>query len=51
MVDELMNSCDFNNSSQIEFAEFLVASAEKERLLSEARLEKAFKVFDKVRNY
>lgn len=43
-----MNDVDNNNSGSIDYSEFLVAALNEEKLLSKARIESAFKMFDSV---
>lgn len=47
-VDELMRNIDTNNSGSIDYSEFVIATMNKNALLSKQRLEAAFKMFDKV---
>lgn len=48
-VEEFINLVDFNNDGTINFSEFVTATIEKGRLLSEEMLKKAFKMFDIVK--
>jgi calcium-dependent protein kinase len=41
-----MHQVDVNNSGFIDYSEFLMASAQKEALLSKNNLDNAFRVFD-----
>lgn len=47
MVDQIFREVDINNDGTIEFTEWLAASIDKKSLLSEEKLEAAFKMFDK----
>lgn len=44
-----MKEVDTNNSGKIDFTEFLVAAANKEKMHSEQKLKQVFLMFDKVR--
>ena len=46
-LDELMKTIDTDNNGYIEFEEFLRASIDKDKLLTEKNLKIAFDVFDK----
>ena len=46
-LDELMKTIDTDNNGYIEFEEFIRASIDKEKLLTEKNLKIAFDVFDK----
>lgn len=45
-VEKIMLQVDSNNSGFIDYSEFLIASAQKESLLSKNNLDNAFKAFD-----
>ncbi|OMJ74256.1 hypothetical protein SteCoe_26883 [Stentor coeruleus] len=45
-VEKIMQQVDANNSGFIDYSEFLMASAQKDILLSKANLDNAFKAFD-----
>lgn len=47
MVDQVFWEVDINNDGTIEFTEWLAASIDKKSLLSEEKLQAAFKMFDK----
>ena len=46
-LDDLMKTIDTDNNGYIEFEEFLRASIDKEKLLTEKNLKIAFDIFDK----
>ena len=45
-VEKVMQQVDVNNSGYIDYSEFLMASSQKEVLLSKANLDNAFRTFD-----
>jgi len=45
-LDRIFTSIDASNTGYIEFTEFLVASTNERTLLSQTRLDAAFKMFD-----
>lgn len=45
-VEKIMKQVDVNNSGFIDYSEFLMASAQKEVLLSKSNLDNAFRTFD-----
>ena len=45
-VEKIMKEVDVNGSGFIDYSEFIMASAEKEKLLSKANLDNAFTLFD-----
>lgn len=47
-IGKVIQYLDGNKSGQIDFTEFVLATIEKEKLLSEANLRNCFKMFDKV---
>ena len=47
-VNDFISAIDFNNDGTINFSEFVTATMEKSRLLSENMLQKAFHMFDIV---
>ncbi|EGR27981.1 hypothetical protein IMG5_185640 [Ichthyophthirius multifiliis] len=47
-VDRIMSTVDKNNSGSIDYTEWVMATINREQLLSKQRLELAFKIFDKV---
>lgn len=42
-----MKNIDFDNNGFIEFSEFVTASMDKRKMLSQDRLKAAFEIFDK----
>lgn len=50
-VETVFSEVDFNNDGTINFSEFITVTIEKEKLLTEDNLKKAFKLFDRVINY
>jgi len=49
-VDNIMRMVDINESGAIDYMEFVMATINREGMLSKQRLEAAFNMFDKV-NY
>jgi calcium-dependent protein kinase len=49
-VNEIIAEIDFNNDGTISFSEFMTVTMQKEKLLSEEMLKKAFYMFDLVRS-
>eukprot|EP00828_Plagiopyla_frontata_P016257 TRINITY_DN2120_c0_g1_i4.p2 TRINITY_DN2120_c0_g1~~TRINITY_DN2120_c0_g1_i4.p2 ORF type:complete len:262 (+),score=49.50 TRINITY_DN2120_c0_g1_i4:571-1356(+) len=47
MVDEIMKSIDKNNNGSIDYTEFVMATCNRQHMLSKDKLEVAFKIFDK----
>lgn len=45
-IDELIKRVDIDGSGDIDYSEFLLGAVTSERLLTEERLEKAFRLFD-----
>ena len=45
-VRKIMADVDINNSGFIDYSEFLMASTQKEQLLSKSNLDNAFRIFD-----
>jgi len=46
-VEKLMKHVDKNNNQYVDYTEWVMATINRENLLSKARLETAFKMFDK----
>lgn len=46
-IEALINNLDSNKSGAIDYTEFVAASIDKKKLLSEQRIESCFKLFDK----
>ena len=46
-AEQIMKTCDFDNSGSIEFTEWCTASMDKRTMLSKDRLRAAFEIFDK----
>lgn len=49
-VETVFNELDLDGSGKVEFSEFLVASMQKEKIVSRDKIEKAFKLIDQVTN-
>ncbi|CAK70887.1 unnamed protein product (macronuclear) [Paramecium tetraurelia] len=49
-VDRIMSEIDQNNSGSIDYSEFVAATINRSKLLSQDRLEKTFKAIDKDGN-
>jgi len=49
-VDAIMRAVDNNNSGSIDYTEFVMATINRQKLLSKERLEAVFKLFDKDGN-
>lgn len=47
-VEAILNAVDNNNSGAIDYTEFVMATVNRQKLLSKERLEAVFKMFDKV---
>jgi len=47
-VEAILNAVDNNNSGAIDYTEFVMATMNRQKLLSKERLEAVFKLFDKV---
>jgi len=47
-VDAIMRAVDNNNSGTIDYTEFVMATMNRQKMLSKERLEAVFKLFDKV---
>jgi calcium-dependent protein kinase len=45
-----MNAVDSDKSGSIEYSEFVIATANRKKILSNENLENAFNMFDKVYN-
>ena len=45
-AENIFKEIDFNNDGSINFSEFLTVNIQKEKLLSEETLDRAFKMFD-----
>ena len=45
-IDDILLKIDADGSGEIEYSEWIVASVNKEQLLSKENLAKAFKIFD-----
>lgn len=45
-VQRIIEEVDINNSGQIDFTEFIIATMNKEKLLNQTKLEQAFHLFD-----
>lgn len=45
-ADYIMKNVDFDENGYIEFSEFVTASMDKRKMLSQDRLKAAFKIFD-----
>ena len=48
IVDKIMLQCDADGSGEIDYSEWVVATINKKKLLSDEKLEAAFQLFDKV---
>jgi calcium-dependent protein kinase len=48
LIEEFFKKADLNNSNKIDFTEFLIATSNHEKLINKARLQKVFKMFDRV---
>lgn len=46
-IDEMFSKVDVDNSGAIDYSEFVVASMNEKNLLSNNKLQSAFKMFDK----
>lgn len=46
-LDKLLREVDSNENSDINYSEFMVASLDRRKLLTDARIESCFKLFDK----
>jgi len=49
-VDAIMRAVDNNNSGSIDYTEFVMATMNRQKMLSKERLEAVFKLFDKDGN-
>ena len=49
-VNAIMESVDTDGSGSIEYSEFVIATVNRKKLLSNENLEHAFAMFDKVGN-
>ena len=49
-AEYIMKNVDFDNNGFIEFSEFVTASMDKRKMLSQDRLKAAFKIFDTNNN-
>ena len=47
-VDKIMKIADTDGSGEIDYSEWIVATINKKKLLSNEKLESAFNLFDKV---
>ena len=47
-VDAIMKAVDNNGSGTIDYTEFVMATMNRQKMLSKERLEAVFKLFDKV---
>ncbi len=47
-IESVFSEIDFNNDGTINFSEFITVTMEKEKLLTEDNLKRAFKMFDIV---
>ncbi|KRX08642.1 Protein kinase-like domain [Pseudocohnilembus persalinus] len=50
LVDNIFQQVDTNNSGKVDFSEFIVAALNQEKLLSQKKIESAFKMFDQDGN-
>jgi len=50
-VEIIMTNVDVDHNGYIDYSEFLVASMNKKQLLSKGNLQRAFSLFDRVKNY
>lgn len=48
IVDKIMEQADADGSGEIDYSEWVVATINKKKLLSNEKLEAAFQLFDKV---
>ena len=48
-LDALLKQVDSNHNAAINYSEFMVASLNRRELLTDARIEACFKLFDKVK--
>ena len=46
-IDEMFNKVDADGSGEIEYSEFVIATMNEKNLLSNNKLQSAFKMFDK----
>ena len=46
-IDEIFNKVDADGSGEIEYSEFVIATMNEKNLLSNNKLQTAFKMFDK----
>lgn len=49
-VDKMFNAIDTDGSGTIDYTEFVVATVNEKSLITNDKLQAAFKMFDKVRN-
>lgn len=47
-VETVFDELDLDGSGKVEFSEFLVASMQREKIVSKDKIEKAFKLIDQV---
>ena len=50
-VNQIMDAVDSDKSGSIEYSEFVVATVNRKKILSNENLENAFSMFDKVFYY
>ena len=48
-MDRIFEKIDIDGSGEIDYSEFVMATMDQKKLLSQDKLKKAFKMFDKVR--
>ncbi len=48
-IETLIQNIDVNKSGSVDYSEFVTATINRINMLSQAKLEAAFKLFDKVR--
>ena len=48
-VDKIFEKIDIDGSGEIDYSEFVMATMDQKKLLSQDKLKKAFQMFDKVR--
>jgi calcium-dependent protein kinase len=49
-IDEIISECDINGDGYLEYTEFIAATMNKKKMLSQKKLKEAFNLFDVDRN-